>query len=253
MTTLAVDVSRNLELGTISEYPVIATDIIYKHAAVGLVAATGHARPLVAGDRFAGFAEKQADNNAGAAAAKNVRVITRGRVQLSVSGAVITDVGQPIYASDDDTFVFSPVGNSFVGFVERFVSSGVVVVAFNDRWRDPYGAYATREAVTGNKTLAATDNGKLFWVTADAVITLPAVATPALARIVNGGAYSTVLIQLSPQAADNVRGPDITVADDKDFINTKATAKRGDFAVLGFADANGYVVTEDVGTWVREA
>jgi hypothetical protein len=31
-------------------------------------------------------------------------------VQLAVTGAVITDVGQPVYATDDDTFVFSPVG-----------------------------------------------------------------------------------------------------------------------------------------------
>lgn len=253
MTTLAVDVSRNLELGSISEYAVIATDIIYKHAAIGLVKATGHARPLVAGDRFGGFAEKQADNNAGAAAAKNVRAITRGRVQLSVSGAVITDVGQPVYASDDDTFVFTPTSNTFVGFVERFVSSGVVIVAFNDRWRDPYGAYVSRVTVTGDATLDATYNGKLVWVTADAVLTLPAIATPALCRVVCGGAYGTVQISLSPNASDNVRGPDVTVADNKDFINTKATANRGDFAVLGYADANGYSVTENGGVWAREA
>ena len=68
MTTLAVDTPLVIEGGTINEYPVIASDIIYEGAAVGLVPASGHARPLAAGDRFVGFAEQKADNSAGAAA-----------------------------------------------------------------------------------------------------------------------------------------------------------------------------------------
>jgi hypothetical protein len=63
-------------------FPVIAADIIYEGAAVGLVDGTGHARPLAAGDRFAGFAELKADNAAGAAAAINVKVIESGKIQL---------------------------------------------------------------------------------------------------------------------------------------------------------------------------
>ena len=44
-------------------------EAVYEGAAVGIVDATGHARPLNAADRFGGFAEFKADNSAGAAAA----------------------------------------------------------------------------------------------------------------------------------------------------------------------------------------
>lgn len=254
MTTLAANSPRSYELGERNDLPVIAADIIYEGAAVGLVAASGHARPLSGGDRFVGFAEAKVDNSAGSAADLNVRTVKRGQVQLSVSGAVITDVGQPVYATDDDTFVFSPVGGSFVGFVKRWVSSGVVVVEFDvDTFVDPYGDYDVREAISANKTLDSEDSGKLFWVDTDAVtVTLPAVATPALCKIVNGGAFGTVAVTISPNANDSLEGPDITAADNKDIINTKATARRGDFAKLGFVDAAGYAVTELVGTWARE-
>lgn len=254
MTTLAANSPRSYELGERNDLPVIASDIIYEGGAVGLVAATGYARPLSGGDAFAGFAEAKADNSAGSAGDINVRTVKRGQVQLSVSGAVITDVGQPVYATDDDTFVFSPVGGSFVGFVKRWVESGVVVVEFDiDAFADPYGDYSVREAISANKTLDSEDSGKLFWVDTDAVtITLPAVATPALCKIVNGGAYGTVAVTISPNANDSLEGPDITAADNKDIINTKATARRGDFAKLGFVDAAGYAVTELLGTWARE-
>lgn len=256
MTTLAANAPRAFEIGSRNEIPVIASDIIYEGAAVGLVAASGHARPLAAGDRFLGFAEQKADNSAGAAAAINVRIIEAGKVQLAVTGAVITDVGQPVYATDDDTFAFSPVSSVFVGFVHRFVSAGVVVVAFDaPSYRDPYAARTVREAISANKTLDAEDTGKLFWVDTDAVtVTLPAIADGlGGVQIVNGGAFGAVAVTLSPAAADKIHGPDITAADDKDLINTKATAKRGDYAVLDLGDADGYVVAELRGTWARQA
>lgn len=254
MTTLAANKLRTPEQANINHLKVIASDIIYEGAAVGKVDASGHCRPLVGGDKFVGFAARKADNSAGAAGDINVELFRSGRIELSVSGAVITDVGQPVFATDDDTFVFSPVGASFIGYVDRFVSSGVVIVDFDvNKYRDPFAEYTVREAITGNKTLDSEDIGKLFYVTADAVVTLPAVATPALCKLVCGGAFGTVEITLSPQAADSVEGPDITAADDKDVINTKATARRGDFAVLGMVDANGYQITELRGTWARQA
>lgn len=255
MTTLSANAPRAYEGGDRSDYPVIAADIIYEGAAVGLVIGTGHARPLAATDRFGGFAEAKADNSAGAAAAINVRVVESGKIQLSVSGAVITDVGQPVYATDDDTFVFLPTGAVFVGFVHRFVSSGVVIVSFDAlKFRDPYEAYTIRETITADKTLDIEDNGKVFFVTVDAkIITLPATATPVNAKIVNMGAFGAVAVNLSPQAADKIQGPDLPGTDNKDLINTKATAKRGDYAVLTTGDANGPVVAELRGIWATEA
>lgn len=258
MTTLAANSPRTYELGSRNAIPVIAADIIYEGAAVGVVDASGHARPLVGGDRFAGFAERKADNSAGAAAAINVDVIKSGEISLSVSGAVITDVGLPVYATDDNAFTFNPVGASFIGFVKRFVSSGVVIVDFDALcYRDPWGHKTVRETLTGTKTFDAQDSGKLFCVTdagdADA-LTLPAIADGLSGiTIMAVGAFGTTAVTIDPAAADMILGPDITGADNKDLICTKATQRRGDFVTLVAGDADGYMVTEMRGTWAREA
>lgn len=254
MTTLATDTPRDMEIGDIGEYPVIAADIIYEGAAVGLVNASGHARPLTSADTFVGFAEDKADNSTGAAAAINVRTYRRGAVKLAITGAVITDVGQPVYATDDNAFTFSPASGVFVGFMIRYVSSGYGIVSFDiDNYIDPNAGYVA-EAVAVNKTLDAQDSSKLFYVTADAItVTLPAVEGMDGIRVMNGGAFGTIAVTVSPNSADMIEGPDITGADDKDIINTKVTACRGDFIDIGYSDANGWVITKKVGTWAREA
>jgi len=258
MTTLAANKPRAYEGGTRNEILVIASDIIYEGAAVGLVDASGHARPLTSADRFVGFAEATADNSAGAAAAIRVTVIESGKAQLAVTGAVITDVGQPVYATDDDTFVFNPAGGVFVGFVHRFVSAGVVVVDFNAPvFRDPWGAYTVRETLSATKTFDAEDCGKLFCVDADAdndALTLPAIAAGLSGlTILAVGAFGTTKVVIDPNAVDMILGPDITGADNKDLILTKATQRRGDFVELIAGDADGYMAVKLRGTWVREA
>lgn len=256
-TTLAVNTPRAFEGGSRNAFPVIASDIIYEGAAVGLVDATGHARPLNAADRFAGFAEAQADNSAGAAAAINVRVVESGKIQLAVTGAVITDIGQPVYATDDDTFGFSPVAGAFVGFVHRFVSSGVAVVAFDAiKYQDPWAHKTMRETLSGVKTFDAQDNGKLFCVDAagDAdALTLPSIADGFCgATIMAIGAFGTTLVKIDPAAADMILGPDMAGVDNKDLLLTKATQRRGDFVTLVSGDADGYSVIEQRGIWAAE-
>lgn len=256
MTTLAVNAPRAYELGDRNDIPVIASDIIYEGAAVGIVAASGHARPLVGGDVFAGFALAKADNAAGAAAAINVRVVTRGRIQLAVSGAVITDVDQPVYAQDDNAFSFTPVGGTFVGFVSRYVSAGQAIVEFDAYTMvDPWIDYPIREAIAATKTLDAEDTGKLFAVTeaADAdQITLPAVAT-GIAGVVflAVGAFGTTAMLFDTDNADGVILPDIAAGDGKTLTLTKATQRRGDWLKIIGAEADGYLGSIK-GTWVRE-
>lgn len=129
-TTLAADKARDFELGDVREYGVIASDIIYEGAAVG-DNASGYARPLVAGDSFRGFAESKVDNSAGAAGALTVRVKQKGIVKLAIGSLAITDVGKPVYASDDDTFTLTATSNSHIGRVIAFVSTGVGMVEFD--------------------------------------------------------------------------------------------------------------------------
>ena len=258
MTTLAANSPLVQEVGPRSHHPVIASDIIYEGAAVGLVEGTGHARPLNVADRFAGFAAEKIDNSAGAAAAVNVEVIREGYVELTVTGVVITDMGQPVYATDDAAFTMQPtavaVSSAFIGLVKRFSSTGKAIVYFNAGiLQDPYGR-GPRAAVADDVTLDIQDNGKTFFVTTDAkVITLPATATPVFCTIVNAGAFGEVLVSVSPNANDKIQGPDKAGTNDKDHLNTKATARRGDFIQISNAgDANGAVILQEVGIWATE-
>jgi hypothetical protein len=130
MTTLAANKPRAYEIGDHNDLPMVATDIIYEGAAVGDNGA-GLARPLVAADPFLGFAVRQADNAAGAASAARVLVKQRGEIVLSVTGvASADDVGQTVYASDDDTFTLTSTSNSSIGKVARWISGTTCVVYF---------------------------------------------------------------------------------------------------------------------------
>jgi len=252
MTTLAKDTPRAYSQGDVNNFPVVASDIIYAGSAVGLVDASGHARPLTSADKFVGFCEKQADNSAGSAAAIDVEVRKRGRVTLSVTGAVITDVGQPVYATDDNAFQFLKASAVFIGFVSRYVSAGVAEVEYDvDLFKDPHEGLLA-ETISDNKTLDAEDGGKLFQNTTDAkAFTLLAVEGLSF-RIANGAAYGVSIITISPNANDGIAGPDMTSVDDKDLILTKATSRRGDYVDLSYGDATGWISDKMVGTWVKE-
>lgn len=130
MTTLAAAAVRAYQLGDLEEYGVVATDIIYEGAAVG-DNGSGYARPLVAGDPFRGFATRKADNASGSAGDIRVQVRTRGAVQLSISSLAITDVGKDVYASDDNAFTLTKGSNTRIGYVQRWVETGVGIVAFD--------------------------------------------------------------------------------------------------------------------------
>jgi hypothetical protein len=254
MTTLAADKARTWEIGERNEFPVIASDIIYEGAAVGVVNASGHARPLTSDDLFVGFAEKQADNSSGNAADINVRVVKKGAVVLPVTGAVITDVNNPVYASDDDTFTFSPASGVFIGLASRFVSSGYMVVEFDaGRMIDPWAGYTCEALSASTKTANVEDAGKLFCVSADSVITLPATAVAVSIGFLCVGAYGDVQISLDPVSDDKIMGPDIAGENDHDLVNTKATACRGDFCLLRFGHTDGPVVEGIKGTWATES
>lgn len=254
MATLAKNAPRKFgSLAMIGHILMIAAEIIFQGAAVGIVAATGYGRPLAGGDRFVGFAVDKADNTNGSAGDLNVEVRTRGSIELAVLGAVLTDIGQPVYATDDDTFVFLPVGGTFVGFVTRFVSAGFVEVEFDvDGFADPYGG-GVYEEIAGAKVLDALDSGKTMFVSATSVVTLPVTATQLDVKLVNIGPFGTVQTSIDPAAADAINSPDSAGTANKDRINTLATAQRGDLAHVRNGHADGAVVVLQIGTWADEA
>ena len=131
MTTLAANKPRTYDIGDNGEFPVIATDIIYEGAAVG-ENGSGYARPLTAGDPFLGFASRRADNATGAAGAVTVEVKRRGQIVLPIASIGITANDRPaVYASDDDTFTLTASTNSPIGFVARWIETGVALVEFD--------------------------------------------------------------------------------------------------------------------------
>ncbi len=97
------------------DLPVEAGAVIYKGALVGINAATGYARPLVAGDAFVGLAYRKADNSGGSAGDKTVRLFQGIDIVATISGVSQTDVGSIVYASDDATLTLTATSNSRVG------------------------------------------------------------------------------------------------------------------------------------------
>ncbi len=134
MTTLAADKVRPYYFSgnpIREEYPVIANDAIYRGAAVG-ENGSGYSRPLVAGDPFQGFAVARADNTGGSAGDIRVTVEQKGFIELPISALAVTANDRPaVYASDDDTFTLTVGTNSLIGYVSRWVSTGIAVVEFD--------------------------------------------------------------------------------------------------------------------------
>jgi len=253
MTTLAADAPVAEVKGNLSAIPIIASDIVYEGAMVGDNGA-GYGRPLVAEDNFIGHAIEKVDNSSGAAGDLNIEVRSgRYRLEVALAGK-ITDVGQPVYASDDATYTFVAVDTSYVGVVTRYVSATKLEVEFRPGEEDEFGPNIHRETKSANYTIDAQDTGKIIYIDTDAkVITLPAIATAVDVTFVNAGSFGTVIITISPNADDKIMGPDLAGVDNKDLINTKATAHRGDFVKLVYGTADGWLVTKMRGIWAAEA
>jgi hypothetical protein len=101
--------------------------------------------------------------------------------------------------------------------------------------------------------------------TDNAVITLPdAAAANAGQRVtvINTGAAGAAKVSISPHSSDKVyggihgaaTGDLVTFGEvaDKDIINTKATALKGDYAVLVSDGSTGWYVTGGKGVWASQ-
>ena len=126
MTKLLDDISRTYELGNINNHPVLAGEKIYEGAVVGLDE-NGYARPLVAGDKFVGFADRFVDNTNGSDGEVSIAVRDQGKIVLDIEGLSLNNVGQEIYASDDNSFTLEEEGNTYIGVISRVIGSEVLV------------------------------------------------------------------------------------------------------------------------------
>lgn len=115
--------------GGFNDFAVKASSRIYQGAFVG--SSAGLARPLVAADAFMGIAWSEADNSSGSDSDINVKVrFGTFRMIQKLTGVAITNLGDSVYASADDTLTLSSSGNSLVGQISRWLSTGVCEVEF---------------------------------------------------------------------------------------------------------------------------
>ena len=116
--------------------------------------------------------------------------------------------------------------------------------------------YSNAVYVSGDTTWAyATHFGRPLIVTAAAVITLPAVANLQGDIWIVNGAPNGTLLTISPNASDkflwDMAGAGGT--NNKDIINTAATARKGDYAKIRYGSTDGWLISEVGGTWADEA
>ena len=108
---------------------------------------------------------------------------------------------------------------------------------------------------TANYTVVATtDSGKTFKSTLDGIVyTLPSIAVGNTVTFVNMAEDGQAKLSVSPAALDGISYVGKAI-DNKDIINTKATAKKGDFITLASLDGVvAWQVTACRGVWAKEA
>lgn len=133
MSALAANLEVAMKDGLIVKHK-CAVDTIYQGALVKLNAA-GFAAPCAAelGAVFAGIAIEKMDNETAvptpSAGDQEVRVYKQGNFLLTGSGFAQTDVGQAVYATDDQTITKTNAADAQrVGVIAEYVSSTQVWV-----------------------------------------------------------------------------------------------------------------------------
>jgi hypothetical protein len=110
-------------------FQVAASAHVYKGGFVGLN--SGYARALTASDQCVGIAYEEGDNSSGSAGDITVRVYTQGDFLHTLSGAALTNIGDAVYASADDTLTFTSSGNSLVGVCTDVPETNKIILRVN--------------------------------------------------------------------------------------------------------------------------
>ncbi len=98
------------------------------------------------------------------------------------------------------------------------------------------------------------DSGKTFASVLDGIVyTLPSIAIGETVTFVNMAEDGTAALNISPAALDGITYAG-SATDDKDLINTKATAKKGDSVTLASLDGVvAWQVVASRGIWAKQA
>ena len=115
---------REVEKKRRRSLPMTVNTFVYGGSFVGVVAATGAARPLVAGDVFAGLALRNFDNTTAAPFPQDLCETEAGlEALLTVTGLnAATQLNALVYASDDQTPTLTAQSNSLIGIINEIVN-----------------------------------------------------------------------------------------------------------------------------------
>ncbi len=126
---------------------------------------------------------------------------------------------------------------------------------------DVLRARAKQTTISTSGSVSANQAGGEFNISTDALtITLPEISTETLGMeftFRNTGADGNNIITLSPAASDAIHGTVAAISsggvDNKDWINTKATANKGDWCTLKAVALTDWYLTGGDGVWASEA
>jgi len=153
--------SANTDIGHMTakelrEFPVAAAEHIYRGGFVG-VDPGGYSKAFVPGDLLVGIAYEEVDNSAGAAAADKSRVYADGDFVIPISGVALTDVGKPVFATDDGAGLLTGHTDAFIGTILHYYASGEAVVRLKAPGQKPPNGIGSYESgLTGFEYFAAT-------------------------------------------------------------------------------------------------
>ena len=265
MTTLAANAPVKVSEGFINAVGIIASDIVYEGAMVGMTAA-GYGQPLVAGNTFVGHCINKVTNATTTDGEYNISVRT-GRYRLQVTlTCLLSDVGQPVYASDDAALTMVGASGttvySYVGVVTRYLTSTTAEVEFRPGEVDEFG-YAgseSRISLAVDTTTTQAHCGQIIYVTVkDKVITLVATVAGNVQTVVNavggayGGANNGIVVDFNASDLNLGGCSDAAGGDGKKLTNTSATAQRGDFLQFIGDGSAGWNLVKKRGIWAQES
>lgn len=122
-------------------------------------------------------------------------------------------------------------------------------------------ARSKQTTLTTTQDIKANDAGVEFNIATDAkVMTLPAITAENIGAeftFRNTGADGNNIITISPAATDAIHGTIAAVSsggvNNKDWINTKASANKGDWCTLKAIALTDWYITGGDGVWASEA
>jgi hypothetical protein len=124
------DFLESLNGGFVIDAPILASEVIYRGAAVS-VDSSGYFNALQVDEAFVGVALEQKTGTA-TSAEETVKVQVGGVVSVPISGVTVAAVGVGCFATDDGTFTLANTTAESIGRIIHVPATGTAWVKLKD-------------------------------------------------------------------------------------------------------------------------